>query len=206
MHYHSPVDFSLEADAGSFRSALTSPSTIVVEAVRSMGHASFDALSRHVAALPYGRVSRADHPLAVLQEGRGTCSSKHLLLACVAQGCGHFEVMLTVGIYPMCEDNTPGVGAVLEARGLSAMPGAHCYLTIDHQRLDFTGRPRGRSSVFSALTSEYFLAPEGLAGRKLQLHKQAIALWASEHGLSEQAAWELREACVASLTQASAAR
>lgn len=206
MHYHSPLDFSLEADAGSYRSALTSPSTVVGEAVRALGFSTFDGLARHVAALPYGRVVRAGDPLAVLHEGRGTCSSKHHLLATVAQGCGHFEVMLTVGIYAMCEANTPGVGAVLAAAALEAIPEAHCYLTIDHQRFDFTGVARGQASPFSSLAAEYFLAPEVLADRKVQLHRQALAQWAPAHGLSDQAAWSIREACIAALSQSAGAR
>jgi hypothetical protein len=33
------------------------------------------------------------------------------------------------------------------------------------------------------------------------LHRQALAQWAPPHGLSEQSAWELREACIAALCQ-----
>lgn len=201
MHFHSPLDFLLEADAGSHRSSLSSPSRLVAEAVVALGFSSFDGLARHVAALPFGRVVRSGDPLAVLREGRGTCSSKHQLLATVAQGCGRFEVMLTVGLYAMSEANTPGVGAVLAAASLDAIPEARCYLTIDHQRLDFTGGPRGRTSPFASLAAEYFLAPEVLADRKPQLHRQALAQWAGPHGLSEQSAWELREACIAALSR-----
>ena len=206
MHFHSPLDFPLETEAGSYRSALANPSTVVGEAVRALGFSSFDGLARHVAALPYGRISRSGDPLAVLREGRGTCSSKHVLLATVAQGCGHFEVMLTVGIYEMCEANTPGVGAVLAAASLSAIPEAHCYLTIDHQRFDFTGLPRGERSRFSSLCAEYFLAPEALADRKLPLHRRALAQWAPAKGLSDQAAWAIREACIAALSQPASQR
>ncbi|MBK8767550.1 MAG: hypothetical protein IPM01_24235 [Burkholderiaceae bacterium] len=201
MHFHSPLDFSLEADAASHRGALASPSTLVAEAVVALGFSSFDGLGRHLAALPYGRVVRSGDPLAVLREGRGTGSSKHQLLATVAQGCEHFEVMLTVGLYAMSEANTPGVGAVLAAASVDAIPEARCYLTIDHQRIDFSGAPRGRASPFASLAAEYFLAPEVLAERKPQLHRQALAQWAPAHGLSEQAAWDLREACIAALCQ-----
>ena len=68
MHFHSPLDFSLEADAASHRGALASPSTLVAEAVLALGFSSFDGLGRHLAALPYGRVVRSGDPLAVLRE------------------------------------------------------------------------------------------------------------------------------------------
>jgi hypothetical protein len=48
-------------------------------------------------------------------------SLSHQLLAAVAQDCGHSEVQLTVGIYEMSEENTPGVGTVLNANS-NAVP------------------------------------------------------------------------------------
>jgi hypothetical protein len=88
------------------------------EEVRSRGFDFFEHLAEHVRKLPYGRTSNAQDPLALLRQGRGTCSAKHQLLAAVAQDCGHSEVQLTVGIYEMLEDNTPGVGTVLNAASL----------------------------------------------------------------------------------------
>jgi hypothetical protein len=90
------------------------------EDVRSRGFETFEHLVEHVRTLPYGRAAYAEDPLAVLRQGRGTCSAKHQLLAAVAQDCGHSEVQLTVGIYEMSEDNTPGVGTVLNAASLNS--------------------------------------------------------------------------------------
>lgn len=119
------------------------------DAVIAAGFDRLDQLAVHVQGLPYRRPLQQSHPLAVLREGCGTCSSKHLLLARVAQSSGRFDVMLTVGVYDMDEDNTPGVGQVLAKAGVPSLPEAHCYLTVDHQRLDFTGLPGGdvRSSA-----------------------------------------------------------
>jgi hypothetical protein len=89
------------------------------------GFGTFDALAGFVRDLPYGRVSNAHDCLTVLGEGRGACSAKHRLLAAVAHECGHPEVQLTIGIYEMCEENTPGVGAVLRNAALSSIPEAH---------------------------------------------------------------------------------
>ena len=93
------------------------------DAVRSRGFESFEQLAEHIRKLPYGRTANADEPLAVLGQGRGTCSAKHQLLATVAQDCGHSEVQLTVGIYEMSEENTPGVGAVLSTASLKSIRG-----------------------------------------------------------------------------------
>lgn len=175
------------------------PGDPLCDAVIATGFDRLEALARHVQALPYRRPIHAAHPLAVLREGCGTCSGKHQLLARVAQASGCFNVMLTVGVYDMNEDNTPGVGVVLDEAGVSSLPEAHCYLTVDHQRLDFTGLPPGKRSVFSALTQEHFPHPDALADRKSEIHRQALWVWASGQGMTLDQVWSLREACIEAL-------
>jgi hypothetical protein len=167
--------------------------------VRSRGLESFENLAEHVRALPYGRTADAEHPLAVLRERRGTCSAKHRFLATVAQDSGHAEVQLTVGIYEMSEENTPGIGTVLNAASLKSIPEAHCYVSIRGERFDFTGLSAGSTSPFAALVAEYTASPINLPQVKVELHKRAIAAWASDHGISKEAAWATREACIAAL-------
>lgn len=169
------------------------------EDVRALGLESFERLAEHVRKLPYGRTAITEDPLAVLRQGRGTCSAKHQLLAAVAQDCSHSEVQLTVGIYAMSEENTPGVGTVLNAASLTSIPEAHCYLSIEGERFDFTGLSAGTSSPFAALLAEYTVSPTNLSQVKVELHKRAIAAWASDHGISKEAAWATREACIAAL-------
>ena len=67
----------------------------------------FRAAGRYLQALRYGRtVNRADFR-AVLREGKGTCSTKHALLAALAHE-QDLPVVLILGIYDMHEGNTPG--------------------------------------------------------------------------------------------------
>lgn len=174
------------------------------ENVRSRGFESFEHLAEHVRKLPYGRTTNAQDPLAVLRQGRGTCSTKHQLLAAVAQDCGHPEVHLTVGIYEMSEENTPGVATVLNAASLTSIPEAHCYLSIEGERFDYTGLPAGSSSPFAALYAEYTVSPNNLPQVKVELHQEAIAAWASDYGISKEAAWATREACIAAITASAA--
>ena len=169
------------------------------EEVRSHGFDFFEHLAEHVRKLPYGRTSNAQGPLALLWQGRGTCSAKHQLLAAVAQDCGHSEVQLTVGIYEMSEENTPGVGTVLNAAALTSIPEAHCYLSIEGERFDFTGLAAGSSSPFAALLAEYTVSPTNLSHVKGELHQEAIAAWANDQGISQEAAWATREACITAL-------
>lgn len=167
--------------------------------IRSGGIERFDALCAVVAAAPYGRVNDQNDPLAVLVENRGTCSTKHRLLAAVAQASDRPDIRLIVGIYRMSEANTPGVEAVLTAAGLPYILEAHCYLESENQRFDFTGLRAGSASVFSALVSEHNVPVESLAQEKAVLHRAALNAWAPGFGLSFEQAWSIREACIAAL-------
>ena len=174
-------------------------STTLCEAVLASGFTNFEQLAIQVRSLRYQRTSNPDRPLAVLEEGRGTCSSKHQLLAAVAHESGHFEVGLTVGIYEMSEQNTPGVGVALASASLKSVPEAHCYLTVDGERFDFTGLPSGPLSPFDALLSEHTVLPGDLAEAKSRLHRAAVTTWAAAAGVPEESVWITREACIAAL-------
>jgi hypothetical protein len=80
-----------------------------------------------VRSLPYGRNSDHSDWRLVLGEGRGTCSTKHALLADLARE-NRRHVALVLGIYEMDEDNTQEIGTVLDRNGLPCVPEAHCYL------------------------------------------------------------------------------
>jgi hypothetical protein len=53
-------------------------------------------------------------------------------LICLRRLCdsARVEVQLTVGIYEISEENTPGVGTVLNAASLTSIPEAHCYCPL----------------------------------------------------------------------------
>ena len=168
-------------------------------AVRALGLKSFAEIAEVIRALPYGRVAYDGDQLAILRERRGTCSSKHQFLAALAHECGRVDVALTIGLYEMSERNTPGVGSVLAADRVDAILEAHCYLTYEGRRYDFTGLTSGQSSPFDSLIDERSVAPHDLPSVKLAYHQEAIARWATTVGLGFERAWQLREECIASL-------
>ena len=165
-------------------------------AVRALGYKRFAQITKAVRALPYGRALEIEDPLAVLNEQKGTCSSKHRFLAALAHECGHTEVTLTLGLYEMSEKNTPGVGRVLDAAGIDALPEAHCYLTHRGRRFDFTGLAPGYASPFDSLTEERTVSPSELGSVKTAFHRDAIAKWARLRHIDPDRAWELREECI----------
>jgi hypothetical protein len=104
-----------------------------------------------------------------------------------------------IGFYEMSERNTPGVGSVLAAARVDAIPEAHCYLMYEGRRYDFTGLGSGQSSPFDSLIDEQSVAPDDLLSVKLKCHREAIARWATKVGLNFARAWQLREECIAAL-------
>jgi hypothetical protein len=168
-------------------------------AVRALGLQSFAEVAEVIRTLPYGRVTDNEDQAAILRERRGTCSSKHRLLAALAHECGRTDVSLMIGFYEMSERNTPGVGSVLAAARVDAIPEAHCYLMYEGRRYDFTGLGSGQSSPFDSLIDEQSVAPDDLLSVKLKCHREAIARWATKVGLNFARAWQLREECIAAL-------
>lgn len=160
----------------------------------------FEDAARYVWELPHGRnTDQADFHL-VLPEGRGTCSTKHALLAALARAHGQ-PVKLMLGIYEMHERNTPGVGAVLEREGLSGIPEAHCYLVVHQRRVDLTRKGPGANSTaaLACFFEEHPLEPEDIGAPQEERHRAFIRTWAARRGLDAERVWRVREACIAAL-------
>ncbi|CAA9515393.1 MAG: hypothetical protein AVDCRST_MAG12-3445 [uncultured Rubrobacteraceae bacterium] len=156
----------------------------------------FHAAVRHVRDLPYGRNSdRSDYRL-VLGEARGTCSTKHALLAALAREHGA-PVELRLGVYLMDGRNTPGVGPVLLRHGLSALPEAHCYLACRGVRVDVT---RAQARIPGSFLREETIAPEQIGAHKVAAHRDFLRAWATERGLDPGLVWLARERCIAALS------
>lgn len=170
---------------------------------RSYGLDTFAATVHHVQALPYGRTTgRSDYRL-VLGEGRGTCSTKHALLAALAQENG-LEIDLVLGVYEMTEANTPGVGDELSKHGLPSIPEAHCFLRASHGVIDVTmpeGSPVGAERRF---LHEEAISPDDIGAYKTAVHRRVLGDWLHAAGHPElglDAAWAIREACIAALSR-----
>lgn len=164
--------------------------------VLSRGHTRFAEVAEEVQALPYGRVRDLESVSAVIDEQKGTCSAKHRYLAALAHENGQPEVTLMLGLYEMSEENTPGVGSVLEADGLAALPEAHCYLMSGNQRYDFTGLSAGSRSPLEALIDERAVSPSDLPELKASYHRAALTTWANARGLNPDRVWHVRERCI----------
>ncbi|CAA9445695.1 MAG: hypothetical protein AVDCRST_MAG02-417 [uncultured Rubrobacteraceae bacterium] len=163
---------------------------------RALGADDFRTAARYVRDLPYGRNSDRSAFSLVLTEGRGTCSTKHALLAALARE-HDADVELRLGVYLMDGANTPGVADVLDAHGLAGLPEAHCYLAYRDERVDVTGA--GANAV-QRLLREEAIEPEQIGAYKVDMHRDFVRTWAAGRGLDPERAWTAREECIGALS------
>lgn len=171
----------------------------------SLGLKNFHAAVEYIWRLPYGRNSyRADFNL-VLKENRGTCATKHALLAQLA-----FEqsqrIFLMLGIFEMNARNTPEISAVLSEFGLESLPEAHCYLSFQNERIDVT---RIINNEVAEPIENYFfeerIQPNQIGDYKIARHRKFFQDWMRERYLEGRFCfdelWRIREKCIAALAQ-----
>jgi hypothetical protein len=181
------------------------PGGEISDAFVQFGSLDYRAAARFVSRLPYGRNTIIHRPLAVLQESRGTCSTKHALLQRLAIEQS-LNVVLVLGVYEMHERNTPGVGSVLEKHGLETLPEAHCYLRFRDFRIDVTrpidADPPERIALF---LHEEDITPEQIGDYKSAIHRRFLRRWMTESGNARRRdldeVWRIREECIAALSR-----
>ena len=168
----------------------------------ALGIDDFQRAAHFVHQLPYGRnADRADFRL-VLPEHRGTCSTKHALLAALAAE-QRLPVHLTLGIYEMSERNTPGVGAVLDKHGLPFVPEAHCYLKYGGVRIDVTREVAAAQESIARFLHEETIAPAQIGAYKVAMHQGWMREWIvrTMPNRDWQSVWKIREECIAALSE-----
>lgn len=175
------------------------PGTPAADRALAWGLSTFRQAAGAVWRLPYGRNTNRADPLLVLEEGRGTCSTRHAFLALLARE-HRVSLDLMLGVYLMDAQNTPGAGAILEAAGLTAIPEAHCYLRVAGARIDLT-HPPGRlpGSPITAFLAEEAIEPEQIGAYKTEYHRRFLAQWLARPGapaLTLDELWAVREACI----------
>ena len=95
---------------------------------QAAGIHDFAGAARHVLILPYGRIADRKKLWLVLAEGRGSCTTKHALLAELAREQG-IDVQLTLGIYDERAEYT-GRGTGAERLRTGIHPGGALLPTL----------------------------------------------------------------------------
>lgn len=152
--------------------------------------------------LPYGRNSDRTDYRCVFSEGKGTCSTKHAVLAALAQEYAQ-PIKLKMVICKLDENLDPNVRPFLDLIDAKYFPEAHCFLACRLGRLDITFPGQSPFPKVEIL-EEFFLSPEDIGERKQQLHHDYIKKWmkiAISKDLTFDDLWNLREKWIESLSQ-----
>lgn len=166
------------------------------------GCVDFRNAAAYVQQLPYGRNSGSPAYEYVLIDSSGTCSSKHALIASLAEELS-LDVALILGIYEMNEQNTPGVGKILEETGLHAIPEAHCWLRYRGQDTDLTFAEAESFADKKIFLHTEVIKPEQSTEYKMELHRSQLRAWLRLHdriNITLAKAWSIREKCIESLS------
>jgi hypothetical protein len=178
------------------------PAGTVTAAFMAVRVHDFKAAAGYINRLPYGRNTNPSDLLAVIREGRGTCSTKHALLSRLAQE-QNLDVALFIGIYEMNQRNTPGVGAVLEKHGLESLPEAHCYLRSSLREIDVTREAKRQPlEQITHFLHEEEITPDQIGAYKVSVHRSFLKQWIAHRtaiGHTLDDLWRIREECIAAL-------
>jgi hypothetical protein len=161
----------------------------------------FTGACEHVRRLPYGRNLRKHDILCVIEEGCGTCSTKHALLWQLARENNAAGVRLMQAFFMLGTENAPSLAALLMAHGLQEIPEAHNYLRTPSGIVDCTGGEVLRTGGVRML-DECEVTAEEIVKYKVTRHREYLRQWLTTTGsaMTLDEAWNLRESCIRRLS------
>lgn len=184
------VDFALYADGP------------VTQAFQQTGITRFAKAVNYVRRIRYGRISDRNNCMLVLHEQRGTCSSKHQLLALLAEENGRTDVQLIELLFRMHEANVPGTGAILARYNLEYMPEAHNYLRVGDAIIDATSETILIEYITDRI-SETPVSPRRTTEEKMAAHRAYLEYWRNTHtqaaAYTTEQLYNIRENCIAAI-------
>lgn len=120
---------------------------IVAQKFLDLEIATFHQACHWIKNLPYGFNSDFSNSLIIFEERRGTCTTKHGIIAFLAQELG-LEVYKNLGFYRLNDEIITGVNKIIQPYGLSFIPQIHCFLEYKSYRVDLTeGNCNGKNKT-----------------------------------------------------------
>jgi hypothetical protein len=130
-------------------------SGIISEYFQKLGITNLHNACKFVHELPYGYNSTRNDILILFKENKGTCSTKHAVIATLAEEL-NIPIYKYTGIYKMNEDIVSGTNSILEKYNMPYLPMIHCFLVYESYTVDLTeGNNNGKKhSIEDFLYSE----------------------------------------------------
>jgi hypothetical protein len=132
----------------------------VSEKLLQLGIRTFRDAAWHVRRLPYGENTRSLDSLVLLSEGRGTCITKHGLVARLASELA-LPVFRLEGFYRLNDGIVAGTGAILAEYGIEYIPRTHCFLACPNGYVDLTeGNCTGKNGTIESYIEIFRVKPD----------------------------------------------
>lgn len=133
----------------------------------------------------------------VLEEEKGTCSTKHALLVSLANEL-KLPIQLGLGIYPITPLRFPMIKDILKKFSIPYIPESHNFMVINNTYLDITFP--GACTILSPadILHEEIIVPEQITSYKANMHKEYLNKWFKENNFSFtlEDFYEARRLCI----------
>jgi len=139
--------------------ALIKPVGTISQSFLNLGIKSFKEACEYVHNAEYGYNSDYDDKMIFFKEYKGTCTTKHAIIAGLAE---ELEIPLYkhVGVYRFTEKISSGTNNILRKYKLPYVPMVHCFLVYKNFRFDLTeGNCNGKNTIIERFIYEEKVNP-----------------------------------------------
>ena len=124
-----------------------------------LGINSFKEACEYVHDIEYGYNSNYDDRLIFFKEKKGTCTSKHAVIAGLAEEL-KIQLYKHVGLYKFTEEISTGTNEILKKYEIPYVPMVHCFLVYKDFHFDLTeGNCNGKNKTIDELLHEEKVDP-----------------------------------------------
>lgn len=147
---------------------------IIAKKFLSLGIHTFINACRYIHTLPYGYNTDRDDLMILFKENKGTCATKHAVIATLAAEL-YLPIEKHVGIYAMMEEIVTGTNEILKKYGLPYVPMIHCFLVFGKYRVDLSeGNNNGKKRPIEEFLYSQRVEPNISAKDEYLLYRKAL--------------------------------
>lgn len=147
---------------------------VISEKFLNLGVYNFIDACRYVHELPYGYNSDRDDLMILFKENKGTCTTKHAVIATLAEEM-NLPIEKHLGIYAMTEEIVTGTHEILVKYDLPYVPMIHCFLAYGNYRIDLSeGNDNGKNRPIDDFLFTQRIAPNISAKDEYLLYRKAL--------------------------------
>ncbi len=164
---------------------------------------TFHDAIRYIHKLPYGRNKTPEIIESIIDEGIGSCATKCSCLKTLAEENEIHSIRLNLCIYPMNEQNTPGVGEILDRYELPYILEDHTFLSYANERYDYAFPNLVDKLWEPDILIEETIDPDQILDYKISFLKSIHKDWIQRDNIPYTAneLWNIREQCLQALTK-----